>query len=1020
MGSMQALVALIAVVAIGAVAYVMSSGGGASYSAEPSPLEVDATENVASEAQKPTIADPSIPPVEESTPTRAVAETDAANLASGATASRKLQACTVTGRVIDDAGNPLRGVPVKVSTLGEMVIIDESGQRQGPGERTTKSGVDGRFELKDVMAGFGFSVKAEPAGLVAASKPLPNQSGGTLDLGDLVCEIGGTLVGRVIDESGNGIAGAEVRAWSVDTTVGGGAGLLFLGDGGSNNGKVGKTDAAGAFQITGLKSGEIALSASAEGFTRESAKGIALKKGESTPEVKVALSSGLAIEGLVIDRSGGAVADATVRIMETVVDLSEGGFSSELQKSREIKTDGNGNFRIAGLKSANYHVLGNATGYLPTTKESVPAGSKDVRIELDRSGMVHGYVRNSTTNKAVEDFEVHVSSEEGFGFGFVPGRGRTEVVYGEKAAAITGLADSDGLFAIPSAPGRSITLDFTANGYAGGTSVRVDVPPGEKIRRDVDLVPEIRLSGIVYTPNGDPLPDALVSIEEKTATGGDEARTFVRARRAVAAADVDHGEVHFEGEQPTDRTDAEGRFALKGLKPGDYELFARHSLWAESDRLSVELAVGDDLEGLELSLKAAGVLIGVAHDADGKPFGGARITVEPKRTASGDGEVVMAGGFAGVPGEEMFGGGKTKSATAAADGTFRVEGLAPGDYFANLKKPPTAGPGGGAFSISMLGTPGEQKGALVKIEAGEETEHDLFLPPTGRVRGTVTETNGPLEGVAVSLKKSSEDFFPMAVASAKTDGRGHFEMADIEPGEYKLSIKPAGAAAPLERKVVVRGREVVDEDVKLPTGAVRGKVRDVDSNRGIAGVVVEVRKHRDPNSTANEPPQERRMMAMMMVNDGGGGAVQTMKFGDDQELVKTDADGNYEVRFLEPGDYDVEIHGAGISPDKKDGVTVREGATTERVDFDAIRGATLLITAIPANSDDSIAFVTAEVAPTNDPTNTRREATGGNAITIDGLKPGTYTVSLRSNDLAGETTVTVESGDVKPLEITLK
>lgn len=1016
MGSPKTWIALLAVAAVGAIAYLLSTGSETAIPAESS----ESSSAPAEEPEvpiAPSIADPDAPESNEGAAdlSRAAVES-APSPATDAKTGKRLANCTVAGRVVDEAGRPLAEVPVRIDTIGDMVIVDENGQRQGPGERKTKTGRDGRFELKDVVPGFGFSVKAEAPGLVLASKPLARQDGGVLDVGDLVCEIGGTLVGRVVDDSGNGIAGAEVRAWTVEKPAAGGAGMILLGDAGGDSARSTKTDASGSFRIAGLKSGEIAIAASAEGFTRESKKGVALKKGESSAEIKIALSSGLAIEGIVVDRSGRALGGANVRIMETVVDLSEGGISSELQKSREVVADGNGNFRIGGLKSASYHVFGSADGHLPTTKESVPAGTRDLRVELDAAGMLVGYVRNATDESPVSDFEVIVRSEERMGFLFVPGRARSGVLYGEKAAAAAGLADAKGLFAVPSAPGRKLAVEIRASGYAASEEISVDVPPGATTRRDFELVPEIRLSGIVYTPQGDPLPGALVSASEKTAAGAPGGFQF-RARRVTRDIDAGGaGDVHIDGEQAPERTDSEGRFTLKGLKPGDYEVAARHETWADSDPVGVTLKLGDDVEGIELTMKVAGVLTGIAHDADGNPLQGASIRLSPQ--GGDEGDLPMLAGIS-IPGGGPFG-GKASWATSEADGSYRIEGIAPGEYLAELTKPRAEGAAGGFAFLAVAGAGGAGKGVPVKIEAGEETRQDLFLPATGRVRGTVTETNGPLEGVSVSLKKEDQGFLPMPAASAKTDSRGRFELEDVEPGEYTLAVKAAGAAAPLERKVNVRARETLDEDVRLPTGAMRGKVRDIASNKPLAGVTIEVKKHVDEDSAATAPQRPRRAMSMVMIADGGsGGAMQTMTFGDEEELVKTDADGNYEVRFLEPGEYDVEIRGGGVAPDKKERVTVREGAISEKVDFDATRGATLVITGKPADDDESLMFVVAEVTPTDDPTASRREAGGGSSIRVDGLKPGTYKVKLTSNQLAGETTVTVASGDVTPVEITL-
>jgi protocatechuate 3,4-dioxygenase beta subunit len=1010
MGSMKLLLSAIAVLAVAGAAYLLSAGGSTYTTNEGESAADRATES-------PSVTAPPVETTTDSPPdatgaTRATVEESPTPVALDSAAA-KSSSCDVTGRVVDEAGRPLAGVPVAIATLGDMVIIDADGQRQGPREKATKTGNDGRFALKDVVPGFGTSVRAAPEGLVAATKPLQRQDGGTLDVGDLVCEVGGTLVGRVVSDAGTPIAGAEVRAWTTERASSGEIGLLVLGDTGGANAERVITDGSGGFRFTGMKPGDAVVSAVAEGFTRESVKGIAVKKGETSPEVKVALGSGLSIEGLVVDAGGRPLDGAKISILETVVDLSEGGMSHEYQKSREVTTDAGGNFRLGGLKPMAYHVTATAEGHYSATRDSVAAGTKDVRVTLEKSGLVYGYVRDVTNNSPVSNFEVRVNrNDSGFPFDAVRYGNAPSVIYGDKAAKLVGAASSEGLFAIPSSPSRSLRLDIEADGYATGTSVDVTVPAGDRVMRDIELTPEIRLSGIVMTPAGDPLPDAIVSIDHLSV--GDANGGFAFRARAIRAEPG--GDIHFDGQMPHARSDAEGRFTLKGLKPGDFEVRATHEKWAPAEKVTVKLELGRSVEDLELVVSEAGVLAGVAHDAEGKPTGGLMVSMTTKKQIATGGTFLSASSIGGDLASDMN--GRPLAAKSNPDGTYRIDGIEPGDYFVTVKKPADPGIGGMAM-IAYAETGGDKpKGVPVTIEAGQETQQDLFVPPTGRVRGTVTEATGPVAGVSVSLEIKG-GFFPQAAASGTTDDRGHFELSDVEPGEYTLKIKPAGAAIPVERKVEVRARETIDEDLLLPTGAIRGQVRDRDSNKGLANVVIDVKPHRDAAEQAEERTERR--MSMVMINaGGGGGGVQTMTFGDEEQLVKTDADGNYELKYLAAGDYDIEIRGGGVAPEKKERVAVGEAKVTEHVNFDAIRGATLVVTAKPGNSDDIIQFIMVEVTSTANASESRNEASGGNVSTIEGLKPGTYKLKVTSNDIEGETTVTVVSGETKPVEVTLE
>ncbi len=1018
MNPLRALFIVIALAAIGGVAYFMTTTSSApddsvaqhgkqdaGKTESNAPLDAPKIENGADKAE----------PEAAQTPTRAAAES--APNATGPKEAASRATCRVVGRVVDDGGAPLAGIPVSIATINGLVIIDEKGDRQAPRDKGTKSGPDGRFALEGVHAGFGTSVRVEPDKLVIAEKPVPKQDGGVIDLGDFVCATGGTLVGRVVNEAGNPIAGANVEAWTVEKGKGS-AGLFMIGDGGQQKSRKTVSDGSGNFRIDGLAPGEAALSVAAEGHTREFKKGVEVKRAEISPEVLVALSSGASIEGVVLDSAGHAIPDAKVRIMETVLDLTEGGLSNQVQQSREVAADASGNFKLTGLKDSAYHVVGRAPGYLPVTKESVASGSKDVRITLERSGIVYGYVRSSKDKKPVEKFSVRL---ENVGFGgpvFIPIRdSQTEAVYGVEAAKLVGVAESAGLYAFTALPSEGIRLNFEADGFASGAGTELTVKGNSKVQQDVELQPEIRLSGIVLGSDGKGVEGAQVVLskhsDEAADTGGG-ARVFTRRARLAGPSRAAPALAFGDGEEPVTTSGPDGKFTLKGLHAGDFDLVANHPNWAPADRMPVTLKDGDDLEGVKLELKEAGVLIGVAYDADGKPFANGIVSVNPKRQG-GDGNSISAigGAFAdtslpGLPGSPLV-------ATSGADGKFRIGGIPPGQYLATLKAPQKAS-GGTAVFMSVNGGP-EQKGKPVAIEAGQETEQDLFLTPTGKVAGTVTEAGKPIANVIVSLKEKGS-FMPMDIGNGKTDDRGHYEIADVEPGEYTLSVKPAGAAIPVVKKVGIRPRETVDADIGMPTGGMSGKVRDRDSSKGLPNVTVEVRKHR-AKSGGDDAPQEARSVGIVMISaGGGGGGMQTMKFGDEEDSVKTDAEGNYVVRFLEPGDYDVEIKGAGISPDKRESVSVAEGKVVPNVNFDAIRGASLIITAKPAN-DEPLQFVTLEIHPTDKPDEQRREASGGNSITVDGLKPGEYTLTVSSGQFEGTATVTLASGEKKPIEVPL-
>src|SRR6185436_10607540 len=94
---------------------------------------------------------------------------------------------------------------------------------------------------------------------------------------------------------------------------------------------------------------------------------------------------------------------------------------------------------------------------------------------------------------------------------------------------------SAGLFAFPVLPSENISLAFEADGFASGTTLELTVKGGTRVQHDVQLEPEIRLSGIVLDSDGKGVEDARVTLrkhEDAVADGGGQ-RVFARRARVT-------------------------------------------------------------------------------------------------------------------------------------------------------------------------------------------------------------------------------------------------------------------------------------------------------------------------------------------------------------------------------------------------------------------------------------------------------------------------------------------------------
>ena len=927
-------------------------------------------------------------------------------------------AYAITGSVLDEQGRPVSGADVQlVRHFGDDMILLERSEAIMSNAQATKTASDGRFQFEAVDATDSFTVRAVPDALMSAELKLTQRRTGDLDVGVLTAALGAELIGHVVSDAGQPVPEAEVRAWTKQGNSGSSPGRIVFGDVGARNARSAVTDDAGYFRIRGLEPGNVTALAKAEGFTQESVRDIVIKKGARSADVTIKVSEGSAISGVVVDESGQPLANAEVGVMETVINLDEGGVVGELGQNLSTRSREDGTFRLSGLKSSNYNLSVSKAGFLNDMLRDVEAGTDDVRLTLGKSAVLFGYVRNRVTGQPIQAFDVHLQSEHMGGLPgglFLPGNS-VPVARGPEAATLAGVADAPGLYAVSGLPSKGVSLVVEADGFAEYRFGPVRVDTRGSVQQDAELMPEITLSGRVVDATGQPVPGASVNLTERS----DEEAMFLGGGRIERRMEISNsggkprvidGDSRFN-----DISDASGRFTLKGIAPGEYQLLASHNEWAPSEQLAMDLGEGDQLEHLVVALRAGGAVTGQTFDADGHVLGQATVALNQAPSAQqgpGGGARSMSMSFGGgLPGQGL------KQTESDGQGVFRLGGILPGRYLLELKNPNSTG--GGAMMFMLVNSGADSKGTPVTIEAGETATVDLYLPPTGTVTGSVTEAGNPLAGVSVSLKDQRSPF-PMGGPSARTDDNGRFQMSNVEPGDYTLTVSPSGAAQPIERDLEVRARETANSDIKLPTGIVAGRVTNSGDGQPISGVIVKV----DPagakgeESKSREPPR-RMAMVIMSTEDSGSGGITTMRLGSEPDSVMTDENGYYEVRYVAPGDYTVAVSGSGIEKMKQDRVRVFEGQRSDGIDFKAVLGATLVVRPT-TDSSDALHFFRAKLI--NQATGEEQEQSevGQPTMRIEGLAAGNYLVEINANNMSGEKQVQIGSGEEKEIQVPIK
>jgi protocatechuate 3,4-dioxygenase beta subunit len=206
--------------------------------------------------------------------------------------------------------------------------------------------------------------------------------------------------------------------------------------------------------------------------------------------------------------------------------------------------------------------------------------------------------------------------------------------------------------------------------------------------------------------------------------------------------------------------DAEGRFEVRGLAPGAYTVTAQAGAGEKvySAQRSIQVGAGD-MEGIELTLAPPVDLNGVVR-------------------IEGDTSVKLSQVHVSLTSPTR---GAGRQGTSNDDGTFTVRNLQPEVY-----RPTVNAPGGLCMKSARCGTADVTESG-VDLTSGGGCELVITMSANGgQVEGHVQDDKGqPAQGAMVTLVAVGtrrEDLFNVA----GTDTSGHFKIAGIAPGSYRV------------------------------------------------------------------------------------------------------------------------------------------------------------------------------------------------------------------------------------------
>jgi hypothetical protein len=214
---------------------------------------------------------------------------------------------------------------------------------------------------------------------------------------------GAPASGRVLDETGAAVAGAQVMWVSLSSASEADA-----------RRDAAVTAADGGFRFDALAAGSYRFVGRHDAHGPGSSASVTLDGQSERAGIDIKLEAGASIEGQVVAKAGGAVAGAAVRV------ATAGGRGAMMAQGfdpvRQTFTDGAGHFRLSGLPRRDVNLVAlhesassdNVTLHLGDTPVQ-----HDVRITLDLEGTIAGVVVDSG-GKPVADASVWALTRGGF------------------------------------------------------------------------------------------------------------------------------------------------------------------------------------------------------------------------------------------------------------------------------------------------------------------------------------------------------------------------------------------------------------------------------------------------------------------------------------------------------------------------------------------------------------------------------------------------------------------------------
>lgn len=588
--------------------------------------------------------------------------------------------------------------------------------------------------------------------------------------------MGSQLSGRVIDQSGQPIAEAQVSTRFA---------TRFGPQGRAR--REAWTDADGRFELLGVSLEDEHILVEAKGYLKLHQDVPAVEPGTVVDDLVLTLDSGGIIRGRV-SLPGGAPAPGVQVEADLLINIAAVSNLQNWKSNASItSTDASGGFAIQGLMDSSFTVTAGVVvsdeddwaaplGWLPgdileATAEA-KAGTDDLALELKPLGRIFGTVTDPEGNTVPEAIVI-----------LKPDSTIPYPTQGDREQDVE-VNESTGEYEIRGVREGKWRMKAIAPGYAFTEPISIKVPVDEPTQ--LILQPEILVSGSVVTPEGLPAQGAVVQLQVSSIDG------MLSSEEAW--------------DPPQARTDAEGQFSLQGLPPQDISLVANHQNFAPSVPLPLSLESSSSEEPVQLVLLEGGRIRGVVYGPDGDLAVGERVVAQNQ--------------------DELISGPQVRVQQTDQEGRFEFKSLAEGNW--QVMSFPGANPEDadqGALFANMVLEMVEVKGNdLIEIVLGGTSENPI------RVTGRVTSGGEPATSGFVMFMVEGADVGSRELTTISKSG--DYELVLNSPGPALVTVQVSNGGDFTKSMTSLEFRREIPEsdetriDFDLGGGRISGRVTD--------------------------------------------------------------------------------------------------------------------------------------------------------------------------------------------------